>query len=80
MKKNFWLDVFMLVSGIICIATGIVMDFHIIPGGRAMKGAWRAAHIYSGYLMYIGLVFHLLWHREWIAGATKKIFRRNGTP
>ena len=33
MKKNFYLDVVLFLSGLICIVTGIMLDFHLLPAG-----------------------------------------------
>lgn len=76
MKKNFWLDVILFVSGLICIVTGIMLDFHLIEGGHAGRRVYRLVHTYSGYVMTIGILIHLAWHVDWIKGAAKKIFRR----
>lgn len=75
MKKNFWLDVILFVSGLICIATGIMLDFHLIEGGREVHRIYRLVHKYSGYVMAVGIIFHLAWHFDWIRNAAKKIFR-----
>ena len=37
MKKNFTLDMILFVSALICFITGILMDFHAIPGGKEMR-------------------------------------------
>ena len=75
MKKNFWLDVILFVSGLICIVTGIMLDFHLIEGGREAHRFYRLVHTYSGYVMAVGLLIHLAWHFDWIRGASKKILR-----
>lgn len=74
MKKNFLLDVVLFISSLICIATGIVMDFHLISGGREIRFFIRQAHIYAGYVMAICAVIHLVWHVSWIKTAAKNIF------
>ena len=76
MKKNFWLDVVLFVSALICIVTGILLDFHLIEGGREGRRIYKLAHIYSGYVMAVGLLIHLAWHVGWIKSATRKIFGR----
>ena len=77
MKKNFYLDVILFVSGLICIATGIMLDFHLLPHGDfSVRHIVRNFHIYSGYVMAIGLIFHLIWHSGWINAATKQIFKK----
>ena len=82
MKKNFYLDLLLFLSGLICILTGIVLDFHLFAGhgnGRALKGIITAIDTYSGYIMAAGLLFHLIWHWKWIkAAAGKSLTRANG--
>lgn len=75
MKKNFYLDLLLLISGVICIATGIVLDFHLFGGfgnGRALKDTISTIHTYSGYIMMVGLIFHIIWHWKWIKAVAKK--------
>ncbi|MBR5913647.1 MAG: DUF4405 domain-containing protein [Selenomonadaceae bacterium] len=76
MKKNFWLDVILFVSGLICIVTGIMMDFHLTPGGREVRYFVRYAHTYTGYIMAVGIIFHIIWHGGWIKSAAKNIFSK----
>ena len=70
-KKNIILFAVLLVSGIVCITTGILMDFHMIPGGKPMKGVFKTIHTYSGYIMALGMLLHIYWHRAWIVAAAK---------
>lgn len=74
MKKNFSLDILLFISGLICIVTGIFLDFHLVPGGREVRKIFRLTHTYSGYIMAIGLIFHIAWHGTWIKNASKKFF------
>lgn len=76
MKKNFCLDVVLFISGLICIVTGIMMDFRIVPGGREIRFLVRNFHIYSGYVMAIGIIFHIYWHGGWIKSAAKNFFKK----
>ena len=73
MKKNYCLDWLLFLSGLACIATGLLLDFHLIPGGREAKGPFVTVHTYSGYLMAVGILLHLVWHKSWISAITKKI-------
>ena len=75
MKRNFWLDVVLFISALICIVTGLLMDFHVVPGGREVRYFVRQAHIYAGYVMAIGIVIHIFWHAGWLKSASKNIFR-----
>ena len=75
MKKNFYLDLLLFVSGLVCLITGIVLDFHLFGGfggGRALKGIITDVHTYSGYIMMIGLLFHIIWHWKWVKAVAKK--------
>lgn len=75
MKKNFWLDVLLFLSGLICIVTGICLDFHLMPGGDfGIRRTLRNFHIYSGYIMAAGLIFHIAWHGGWVKSAAKQLF------
>ena len=74
MKKNFGVDVILFISGLICIVTGVLMDFRLVPGGREVRFLVRNFHIYSGYLMGLGIIFHIFLHKSWIKNAAKNIF------
>jgi hypothetical protein len=80
MKKNYGLDWLLFISGLICIVTGLMLDFHLISGGREARLLYRNIHIYSGYFMAVGLLLHLFWHKGWISMATKKILGRKNAP
>ena len=56
MKKIFILDVILLVLGLVCLVTGIVLDFQLVPRHTEARHLYRDIHIYSGYAMYVGLV------------------------
>ena len=76
MKKNFTLDAILFVSALICFVTGILMDFHAIPGGKEMRRPFKLAHTYSGFVLAIGVILPLVWHVEWIKNSARKIFGR----
>lgn len=77
MKKNFGLDVVLFISGLICIVTGILMDFHLLPrGDMELRRLVRDFHIYTGYIMAVGLIFHIAWHGGWIKSAAKQLFKK----
>lgn len=78
MKKNFWLDVLLFVSGLACIVTGICLDFHLV--GRedfSARRLIRNIHIYTGYIMAIGLILHIAWHGGWLKAAAKQLFGKD---
>jgi len=77
MKRNYFLDIALLAVFVVCITTGIMLDFHLINGkgsglGRLVKN-W---HIYAGYSMMAGITLHFLWHMSWIRNMTKRIYKR----
>ena len=65
----------LFVSGLICIVTGIMLDFHLIEGGREARRFYWLMHKYSGYIMSVGILIHLAWHAAWLKNAIKKIWR-----
>lgn len=71
MNKNFKLDILLFVSGLICIVTGIILDFHLVPGGKEFRHIFKNVHIYSGYIMAVGIIFHIAWHKNFIRAALK---------
>ena len=75
MKKNYILDIILFIAGLVCILTGIVLDFHLFSGGREAKMFITDIHIYTGYTMAIGLLFHLAWHMGWIRNVTKLLLQ-----
>ena len=77
MRKNFTLDVILFVSALICIVTGIMLDFHLIEGGKEARRIYKLVHTYSGYAMAVGLLIHLAWHVDWLKVAARKIFRNS---
>ena len=66
MKKNFVLDMLLLVSGAACIVTGVILDFHLFFGGREVKFLITEIHRWTGYIMTIGIVLHFIWHWKWL--------------
>ncbi len=78
MRRNFWLDVILFLSGLTCIVTGVMLDFHLMPPGDfSVRHLVRNIHIYSGYIMAVGLILHIAWHGGWLKVAVKQIFKKN---
>lgn len=76
MKKKFILDVILLVLGLVCLVTGIVLDFQLVPRHTEARHLCRDIHIYIGYAMYVGLVIHIVWHKAWIKAVVSKLIKR----
>ena len=70
-KLNFWLDVFMFVVMLIATITGLLLwlviphKFDIIFLGLS-RAEWISTHIYSGLSGLVGIVIHIVWHRNWL--------------
>ena len=78
MRRNFWLDVILFISGAICIGTGIALDFHLLPAGDfEIRHTVRNVHIYSGYVMAVGIILHVAWHLSWLKAAARQIFTKD---
>ena len=59
--KNFWLDIVLFIA--------FVVDMNTHFTGIAI-------HEWLGIAFGISLIFHLLWHWEWIVSITKRIVKR----
>ena len=77
LKKIFMMDLLIFISGLICIVTGIILDFHLLGNSREARMLCKDIHTYSGYIMSVGLIFHIAWHTSWIKSATKSLLFKN---
>ncbi len=75
MKKNYFLDWLLFICIVICAVTGLIIDFHWFSGGREVKVMLTTWHKYAGYLMAVGMIFHLSWHMGWVRNVTKLLFK-----
>jgi len=81
MKLNFWIDVGLAISFFICFFTGLIKW----PGIIKIIGtsAYRALHVknisvlhdWSGLIMGLLIMVHLVLHWKWIVCATKAVFK-----
>lgn len=71
--KNYWVDIILLISGVICIATGYVIDFHMLST-KEQAMIIKHIHVWSGYFMTIAVIFHVIWHMNWLKNVTGQIF------
>lgn len=58
MKKNFYLDVVIFLACLVCVVTGIHLDFHLFSG-REQKMLFTEIHRWNGYIFAVGLLVHL---------------------
>ncbi|MCK4808713.1 MAG: DUF4405 domain-containing protein [Candidatus Aenigmarchaeota archaeon] len=80
MKLNFWIDVGLAISFFICFFTGLIKW----PGLVKIIGvsAYKVLHVknisvlhdWSGLIMGLLIMVHLVLHWKWIVCATKKVF------
>jgi len=80
---NYWIDVGLFISFIICFVTGLIKW----PGIIKIIGvsAYKVLHVpnistlhdWSGLVMGILVLIHLVLHWEWIVCVTKSIFTRD---
>lgn len=75
MKRNYFIDVALLVFAVTCITTGIMLDFHLIGGkGSSLSRLVKDGHIYAGYVMMTGISVHFLLHMSWLQNMTQRIY------
>ncbi|NOQ37276.1 DUF4405 domain-containing protein [archaeon] len=83
-KLNYWIDVGLALSFFICFITGLIKW----PGAIKIIGvsAYKALHVpnismlhdWSGLIMGLLVLIHLVLHWEWIVCVTKSIFKGEG--
>ena len=76
MKRNFILDILLVVSALLCAVTGIVLDFHLFSGGRSVKMLLFTIHKWSGYGMAVLAALHFAWHWNWLRHAARTLWKR----
>ena len=76
MKRNFILDILLVVSIFLCAVTGIVLDFHLFSGGRSVKMLLLTIHKWSGYGMAVLAALHFAWHWNWLRYAARTLWKR----
>lgn len=69
-KRNFWLDVILLVAFAVAIVSGLAM-WLFAAINPAVVHAWAHIHGLSVVVITIVVIAHLVSHRQWIAAAFK---------
>ncbi len=69
-QKNYWVDMVLLIAGLICVISGYLLDFHI--GARAYTKLYKDIHSYSAYVMTAALVLHFYYHWSWLKEVSKR--------
>jgi len=80
-KLNYWIDIGLALSFLICFITGLIKWPKLIKiiGVSAYKVLPKSnistLHDVSGLIMGILVIIHLVLHWKWIVSVTKSIFR-----
>lgn len=83
LKLNYWVNIGLIISFIICFITGLIKWSGII---RIIgTSAYNILHFknislfhdWSGLIMGILVLFHLVLNWNWMVGVTKNIFKGN---
>lgn len=82
MNKNYWnytLDMIILITGTLCGITGIIKWPGLVYAlGLGYQGlpmdAFTLIHDWTGLIMVVFVIIHVIRHLRWIAMMTKKIF------
>jgi hypothetical protein len=72
-EKNYYLDIALLLFGLISIITGIAISIKppaLMPFLKAIN--IKSLHEWSSYTLTILVLLHLVLHMDWIKAMTKK--------
>jgi len=84
-KINYYIDVLMLISFIINAITGLIIFFFLPTGVKRgsyqeflgiIKQNWLDVHNWSGLLLLLIVVIHLILHWNWIVCMTKSFIQK----
>lgn len=82
---NYVVDALMAVSFVVTAVSGVVMFFFLpdqVRGGGfnqffgITKSTWKVYHDWSGLLMIILVLIHLILHWNWMVCMTKSFFKK----
>lgn len=82
-KVNYWVDVFLAVSLLICFFTGLLKwsGASRIIGIQIFRSLFLRElsnlHDISGLVLGILVFLHIILHMDWIVAMTKRIFKKN---
>ena len=83
LKLNYWVNVGLIISFFICFFTGLIKWPGLIKIiGTSLYGILHVKNIsllhdWSGLIMGLLVLFHLVLNWKWMVAVTKKIFKRN---
>jgi cytochrome b subunit of formate dehydrogenase len=77
---KYWIDIGLLVSGFLCISTGIIK----LPGILGLFDVRQAilpvyqitlVHDFSGVVLTVLIIVHVILNWKWMVGVTHSLFR-----
>ena len=69
---DYWLDLFLLVSGVV-LGTSSILLWVIFPRGYfPSRVLWVEIHKWSGFTVGIGAILHVGLHAKWLWRMTKR--------
>ena len=84
-KINYFVDLLMLIFFVINSITGLIIFFFLPTGVKRggyqvflgiIKQNWVDIHNWSGILLILTIVIHLIIHWNWIVGMTKSLTQK----
>jgi len=66
--KSNMINMILLIAGLICIITGIIIDFRLLR-----IGGLKDIHIWAGYIMAMGMIIHVVYHKMWITNMLRRV-------
>ncbi len=74
---NYWVDVGIGIAFTLSAISGLVFLLPVGSGSSAVLGlsylVWNRLHTWSSLALMAGVLTHLVLHRKWIAGMTRKM-------
>lgn len=71
---NILLDATIAISFLVCSVSGVYFMFHTASGPSVAKTTWDMVHTWSGVVMVLAAILHIVLHWKWITNITGKMF------
>jgi hypothetical protein len=82
-KVNYFVDLLLVISGLISIVSGVIMFFAPSGPGSSLftflgvtKHSWGEWHKWSGMTMAVLVILHFILHWKWFIAMTKNLFHK----
>lgn len=75
LRYLYYMNILLLLGGIICLASGYILDFKIFREifSRPQMRIIKQIHIWSGYFFTIFLIWHMIGKLPWFNIIAQKI-------